>query len=135
VIDSGAIAQPVQIPNNVFPQFGGLEITTSSTAVQALTDAVIYLVEYPFECSEQLASRILAIASLRDVLTAFAAEGLPEPAALEAAVQRDIDLLQRMQNGDGGYPIWRYGDESWPYYSIYAAHALHVARKRGSSFL
>jgi alpha-2-macroglobulin len=131
VIDSGAIAQPVQIPNNVFPQFGGLEITTSSTAVQALTDAVIYLVDYPFECSEQLASRILAIASLRDVLTAFAAEGLPEPAALEAAVQRDIDLLQRMQNGDGGYPIWRYGDESWPYYSIYAAHALHIAGQKG----
>jgi alpha-2-macroglobulin len=131
VIDSGAIAQPVQIPNNVFPQFGGLEITTSSTAVQALTDAVIYLVDYPFECSEQLASRILAVASLRDVLTAFAAEGLPEAAVLQAGVQRDIERLEGLQNSDGGYPIWRYGDESWPYYSIYAAHALHVAQEKG----
>lgn len=131
VIDSGAIAQPVQIPNNVFPQFGGLEVTTSSTAVQALTDAVIYLVDYPFLCSEQLAARILAVAALRDVLTAFAAEGLPDAAALETAVQRDIDLLQQMQNSDGGYPIWRRGDESWPYYGIFAAHALNVAQQKG----
>ena len=36
-------------------------------------------VAYPFECAEQLASRILAVAALRDVLTAFEAEGLPSP--------------------------------------------------------
>ncbi len=79
VVDEGAIAQPVAAPDNVFPQFGGLEISTSSTALQALTDAVLYLVSYRFECSEQLASRILAVAALRDVLTAFSAEGLPSP--------------------------------------------------------
>ena len=56
---SGAIVQPVRAPSNVFPQFGGLEISTSSTQLQALTDAVLYLVAYPFECSEQLASRVL----------------------------------------------------------------------------
>jgi alpha-2-macroglobulin len=56
VIDEGAIVQPVSEPQDVFPQFGGLEIQTSSTALQALTDAVIYLVSYPFEGSEQMAS-------------------------------------------------------------------------------
>ena len=86
VIDEGAVAQPVAAPTGVFPQYGGLEITTSSTALQALTDAVLYLVSYPFECSEQLASRILAVAALRDVLTAFEADGLPSPAEMEAAV-------------------------------------------------
>ena len=76
VVDEGAIAQPVASPPDVFPQFGGLEINTSSTAVQALTDAVLYLTSYRFECSEQLASRILGVAALRDVLTAFEADGL-----------------------------------------------------------
>ena len=47
VIDEGAIAQPVQYPTGVFPQYGGLEVNTSSTALQALTDAVLYLVAYP----------------------------------------------------------------------------------------
>ena len=38
-IDKGAIAQPVRTPGEVWPQFGGLEITTSSTALQALTES------------------------------------------------------------------------------------------------
>jgi uncharacterized protein YfaS (alpha-2-macroglobulin family) len=89
-----AVAQPVLSPANVFPQFGGLEIQTSSTALQALTDAVLYLANYRYECSEQLASRILAVAALRDVLSAFEAEGLPSPQELEAAVVRDVERLQ-----------------------------------------
>jgi uncharacterized protein YfaS (alpha-2-macroglobulin family) len=131
VIDEGAILQPVSAPDGVFPQFGGLEINTSSTALQALTDAVLYLVNYRYECSEQLASRILAVAALRDVLTAFEAEGLPTPAEMEAAVQRDIEQLQGLQNGDGGFPIWRRGRESIPFYSIHVAHALQRARTKG----
>ncbi len=131
VLDEGAVAQPVIAPTGVFTQFGGLEITTSSTALQALTDAVLYLVSYPFECSEQLASRILAIAALRDVLTAFEAEGLPPPAEIEAAVARDIERLRGLQNGDGGFPIWVRGYESWPYHSIHVAHALQRAQMKG----
>ena len=130
-LDKGAVAQPVIAPSNVFTQFGGLEISTSSTALQALTDAVLYLIAYPFECSEQLASRILAVAALRDVLTAFKAEGLPPPKEIDAAVTRDIARLQVMQNDDGGWPMWRRGEESWPYHSIHAANALERAKQKG----
>jgi uncharacterized protein YfaS (alpha-2-macroglobulin family) len=128
VVDEGAVAQPVAQPGDaVYPQFGGLEISTSSTALQALTDAVLYLVSYPYECSEQLASRILAVAGLRDVLEAFSAEGLPSPAEMEAAVERDIARLQAMQNDDGGFPYWSRGRESIPFNSIHVAHALQRA--------
>jgi hypothetical protein len=131
VIDEGVIAQPVLYPSGVFPQYGGLEINTSSTALQALTDAVIYLVSYPFECAEQLSSRILAVAALRDVLTAFKADGLPTPEEMETAVLRDIKRLQGMQNYDGGFPYWRQGFESIPFNTIHAAHALVRARQKG----
>lgn len=131
VIDDGAIAQPVQYPNGVFPQFGGLEISTSSTALQSLTDAVLYLVQYPYECSEQLASRILAVASLRDVLSAFKAEGLPTPSEMESVVSADIERLQAMQNYDGGYPYWRRGFESSPFNTIHVTHALFRAQEKG----
>ena len=131
VIDSGMTAQPLQYPNGVFPQYGGLEITTSSTAVQALTDAVLYLVTYPYECSEQLASRILAVAALRDVLTAFKAEGLPAPDALNNQVDSDIQRLAGMQNSDGGFPYWARGFESNPFNTIHVAHALVRASHKG----
>ena len=130
-IDDGSIRQPILTPAGVVPQFGGLEVTTSSTALQALTDAVLYLVSYRFDCNEQIASRVLAVAALRDVLTAFEAKDLPSPEALEAAVKRDVDRLASLQNDDGGFSFWRRGDKSWPYLGIHVAHALQRARAKG----
>jgi uncharacterized protein YfaS (alpha-2-macroglobulin family) len=131
VIDEGAIKQAVALPGKVVPAFGGLEVETSSTQLQALTDAFLYLVAYPFECSEQLSSRILAVVALRDVLSAFNAEGLPAPAAIESRVALDLERLESMQNGDGGFPIWSRGRESWPYLSVHTAHALVRAKAKG----
>jgi uncharacterized protein YfaS (alpha-2-macroglobulin family) len=131
VLDEGTVLQPVGRPEDVFPQFGGLEINTSSTALQALTDAVIYLYSYPYECSEQMASRILGIAALRDVLTAFEADGMPSPQEMEASVARDLEMLAMIQNYDGGFPYWRRGQDSIPYNTIHVAHALARARQKG----
>jgi alpha-2-macroglobulin len=131
VIERGAIRQPVALPGKVVERFGGLEVETSSTQLQALTDAFVYLVTYPYECSEQIASRILGIASLRDVLTAFRAEGLPPPAEIEARLGRDLDRLESMQNHDGGFPVWRRGFESWPFLSVHVTNALIRAQHKG----
>jgi uncharacterized protein YfaS (alpha-2-macroglobulin family) len=131
VIDQGAVMQPVARPADVFPQFGGLEINTSSTALQALTDAVIYLYSYPYECSEQMASRVLGIAALRDVLTAFEAEGLPTAEEMEDRVAKDLEMLGILQNYDGGFPYWRRGRDSIPYNTIHVAHALARADQKG----
>ncbi|MCH9683160.1 MAG: hypothetical protein K0V04_17125 [Deltaproteobacteria bacterium] len=132
-IDEGSIVQPTLAPPDVFSEFGGLEITTSSTAVQALTDAVLYLASYPFECSEQRASRVLAVAALRDVLQAFEAEDLPTPEQLLTAVERDIDSLRRMQADDGGFSFWGRGWRSWPYLTVHVTHALERAHAKGFS--
>ena len=128
-IDDGATAQPVKMPPNVFSQFGGLEITTSSTQMQALTDALIYLVKYPFECNEQIASRVISIAALRDVLTSFKAKDLPPPAALNASMKEDFEKLKRHQRWDGGWGFWQ--EEPWPYLTIHVAHALVRAKEKG----
>jgi alpha-2-macroglobulin len=135
-LDSGAIAQPVQAPADVFKEFGGLEITTSSTQLQALTDAVLYLTSYPYECSEQIASRVLAIAALRDVLAAFKTKDLPAPSVLLASVNRDLKRLEDMQGMGGAFGFWRRpedDDESWPYLGLHAAHALARAKAKGFS--
>jgi uncharacterized protein YfaS (alpha-2-macroglobulin family) len=128
-IDEGSIAQPVKMPPGVFPQFGGLEITTSSTQVQALTDALLYLVKYPFECNEQIASRVIAVAALRDVLQAFEATGMPSAAALEASMKVDFEKLKRHQHGNGGWGFWQ--ENPWPYLSIHVTHALVRAKDKG----
>ncbi len=126
-----AIAQPLQTPTGVYPQFGGLEIDTSSTAVQALTDAVLYLNDYPYENADGYAARIIAVVALRDVLDQFDADGLPDAATLEASMRRDLDALARLQNDDGGFPWWRRGDASEPFTSLAAMQALVSAREAG----
>ncbi len=131
-VDQGAAIQPVQMPTGVIKEFGGLEVSTSSTALQALTDAVVYLFAYPYECSEQISSRVLSVAALRDVLAAFKARGLPPKEKIEAAVARDLRRLQNMQNDDGGWGFWRRYNRSWPFLSIHVTHAL--ARAKGKGF-
>ena len=128
--DSTAMIQPVRAPSNVFKQFGGLEISTSSTQLQALTDAMIYLMAYPYECSEQLSSRILGVAALRDVLTAFKAKDMPKPEEMLKAVSRDIERLKGRQGEDGGFGFWRRGDQVYPYVSIHVAHSLQRAKEK-----
>jgi uncharacterized protein YfaS (alpha-2-macroglobulin family) len=130
-IDKGAIVQPIQAPDNVFSAFGGAEITTSSTALSELTDAVLYLQAYPYECAEQLASRVISVAALKDTLSAFKAEGLPSPEAMIEAMKRDITKLKSMQNYDGSFGFWQRGDQSWPYLSIHVAHAMARAKEKG----
>jgi hypothetical protein len=131
VIDDGAVAQPVALPGKVVTRFGGLDVTTGSTNLQALTDAMLYLVHYPFECAEQRSSRILAIAALKDVLAAFQVKEMPSAAAMTASVATDLERLSQMQNSDGGFAFWDRGYPSEPYLTVYVASALGHARDKG----
>ena len=132
VLDGGAaVGQPVAAPTGVLPGFGGLEITTSSTAVAALTDTLLYLADYPYESADGLAGRIISIATLGEVLEAFAVDGLPAPEVLDQRVVDDIAALARMRNDDGGWPWFQRGRPSDPWLSVTATHALVVARDSG----
>jgi len=133
VVDSGSTIQPLLAPEGVIPQFGGLEVTTSSTAVQALTDAVLFLTDYQYSSADGYASRLLAIAALRDVLEAFEAEGVPTPAEFDQIVASDIASLVALQNYDGGWSTWRRNFRTSPYRSVHVMHALFEAEANGYS--
>ncbi|HLA96270.1 MAG TPA: DUF6049 family protein, partial [Pyrinomonadaceae bacterium] len=129
---NGAIIQPVQTPGDVFPQFGGLEVTTSSTQLQELTDAFIYLTNYPYACSEQISSRMISIAAMRDVLGAFKAKDMPTKEQLESYYKRDIEILQSRQRNDGSFGLWKRDKEryEYPFLTIHVAHALALAKAK-----
>jgi uncharacterized protein YfaS (alpha-2-macroglobulin family) len=131
---NGAIFQPVQTPGDVFPQFGGLEVTTSSTQLQELTDAFIYLHNYPYACSEQISSRIISVAALRDVLLAFKAKEMPTADDIKASFERDIKILQSRQRDDGSFGLWKRDREryEYPFLTVHVAHALALAKAKGS---
>ena len=130
---NGAIFQPVQTPGDVFPQFGGLEVTTSSTQLQELTDAFIYLHRYSYECSEQISSRMISVAALRDVLTAFKANEMPTAEQIKERYERDVKILQSRQREDGSFGLWKREREryEYPFLTVHVAHALALAKLKG----
>ncbi|KAG2391927.1 hypothetical protein C9374_013412 [Naegleria lovaniensis] len=135
VDNNGNVFQPIRAPENVFPQFGGINVTTSSTALSSLTDAFIYLYSYPFECCEQLASKILTIVALKDVLQAFNVPDLPSETQINDLVQKSIQLLESRQHPSGAYSYWSYYNHSLasPYVTCHVAHSLARAKKAGYS--
>lgn len=131
VVDGGAIANPLLTPTGVVAQYGGLEIDTSSTAVQALTDAVVYLENYEYDSVDAYASRVIALTSLRDVFAAFTGTNFPSAAKLDARIRSDIKALERLQNDDGGFGVWERGAPPQPYISVQAAEAFVLAKLGG----
>ncbi|MEJ2678534.1 MAG: alpha-2-macroglobulin family protein, partial [Gemmatimonadota bacterium] len=130
-VRGGADVVPVEAPRDVLPDVGGLEVTASSTALSELTDAFLYLWHYPYECAEQISSRVLATVALRDALSAFHAAGLPDARVIRDSVRQDVRRLEQLQNPDGGFSFWGAGHRSWPFVSAHAAHALVRARDAG----
>ncbi|CAF2547681.1 unnamed protein product [Rotaria sp. Silwood2] len=122
------VLQPIKTPKNVLSQYGKLSITTSSTALASLTDAIISLYTYPYECTEQLSSRLLGIQSLWDVLQAFHCKEFPDISVLKTKLQSDINILKGRQYLNGGFGYWtnRNDFHADPYMSIHAAHCLAV---------
>ena len=131
VIDQGAINQPVETPKQVLPPFGALKITTSSSALQSLTDAFIYLQNYPYSCSEQIASRILSTSALKEVLQTFKAKDLLPPEAIEHSLQQDLVALKQRQTPEGGFSLWGGSSRDWPYANVHVTHALVRAQQQG----
>jgi uncharacterized protein YfaS (alpha-2-macroglobulin family) len=129
--DDAPVAQPVRMPKDVWTQFGGLELSSSSTQLGALTDSLLYVYDYPFECSEQLASRVISVLVLRDVLAAMKAKGVPTPEEAQRAVEKAVKGLIELQNNDGQFPYWKRGERGIAYNTIHALHALISASVAG----
>lgn len=132
VAEEEVVLQPIKTPENVIPQFGELSVSTSSTALASLTDAVIALYTYPFECTEQLSSRLLGIQSLWDALQAFQCKDLPDVLEMKNKLQTDMNTLKGRQFSNGGFGYWtnRNGLDADPFVTVHTAHCLVVVAQK-----
>jgi len=128
-LDGGSLAYDLGLPADAWEGFGGLEIDLSPSRQGELVDARRYLRRYPFACSEQIASRVLALAGPRHP----AARQGPGTSArgLRRALDQDLAEIVARHNDDGGWPLWARGHDSLPFLSVHVTHALVRARERG----
>ncbi|KAI5082514.1 hypothetical protein GOP47_0002257 [Adiantum capillus-veneris] len=125
------VLQPIQSPLHAFPKYGGLNISISSTTLQSLTDALLYLYSYPYECNEQLASRVISFLSLWEVLQAFKVKDFPSEEKLESKLKLDLQMLKDRQLSCGGWSWWTSdgNPKHQPFISLHVACALVKALK------
>ena len=116
------------LPTGVVRAFGGLHVDLASTAMVGLGEGARYLVEYPYGCAEQRASRALALLLSADLGEAFKLPGI-EPAGYRSTVQSALKELERFQCDDGGFAYWP-GDvrDRSPYLTAYLLHVFKVGR-------
>ncbi|HEX9986798.1 MAG TPA: MG2 domain-containing protein [Thermoanaerobaculia bacterium] len=120
-----------EIPTNIVPGFGGLRVDFSSTMLVGLGEGARYLVEYPYGCAEQRASKSLALMLAADLGQAFSLPDI-DPKTAKPAAQQSLDELKKFQCGDGGFAFW--AGECWstsPYLTSYVLHVFQRAAKLG----
>ncbi len=121
----------VMAPDDVLRDYGGLDISLSATQLHALSDAYIYIWNYPYACTEQLATRTLSSLAIEPVIYAFNGNDIPTKKAIQNRVVSDIRLISERQSNDGGFSYWRADRPSDPYLSAHATYALWLAKEMG----
>jgi alpha-2-macroglobulin len=122
--------QIVEIPAGVVPSFGGLQLELSSTALTGLSEGARFLLEYPYGCAEQRASRSLAIVLAADLGEAFRLPGIDASRTREVA-QRSLRELERFQTASGGFGYWSANEPASPYLTSWVVHVYQRARALG----
>ncbi|HET9266053.1 MAG TPA: alpha-2-macroglobulin family protein [Vicinamibacterales bacterium] len=116
-------AESLTFPAEIVPGFGGLHVELSSTAMVGLGEGARYLVEYPYGCAEQRASRAVAMVLAADLGDAFSLPGV-DTAKMRPAAQQTLKELERFQCPSGGFAYWPGNCRSVSAYLT--AYVLHV---------
>jgi alpha-2-macroglobulin len=121
------VAVAVKAPTEARPGYGGLEVALGSTLLGGAEDMIDGLVDYPYGCVEQTASRMLPLAALGKL-----AEHYPLGVGdLEPWVAQGITRLRSMQTADGGLAYWPDDPHAHAYATAYATWVLQQLEDAG----
>lgn len=125
--DDRAVAIPVKLPAAVLPGVGGVSVSATSSLLGELQDAVDALLNYPYGCVEQTASRLLPVIALASLPNYPLGLDADPRAFVEAGVER----LLSMQVDSGGFSYWPGDRVAHFYASAYATWVLRLAQDAG----
>lgn len=109
---------------------GGLTVRLSPSLASSLMGSLSYLATYPYGCTEQTLSSFVPDVVISRALKELGIPNADLQAKLPAMVEAGLLRLYGYQHPDGGWGWWEY-DDSEPWMSAYAVHALLQAGKSG----
>ena len=72
------LKQTVTKPTDSVTNYGGIQLSFSTSILQLLLDAAKHVIEYPYGCNEQTSSKLLVLLSLQDYLHIFKDPKMPK---------------------------------------------------------
>ena len=142
----------VKVPAERKPEQSRLEVRFSPTLATALVDALPYLTDYPYGCTEQTLNRFVPTVITLNVLKDLGVdlktvrERLKDRKEIPALEKKQtvfdedevqkmakagLKKLETMRNSDGGWGWFPGGRESSPYITALVLHGLRAAEKAG----
>jgi alpha-2-macroglobulin len=105
-----AVREYVYIPKEVLAGEGGLTVNANATLAVFMSDALSYMVTYPYGCSEQLASALSTIAILTEALDLPNVDGELRTIEhdgityqIDEVVEKNLAKIYQTQNFSGGF--------------------------------
>jgi uncharacterized protein YfaS (alpha-2-macroglobulin family) len=105
-------------------------LTVAGSPFLRMTEAIHYLLNYPYGCVEQTSSGVLALAALRGDIQKGLVSGV-NLAETDKYLNRGVQRILGMQTDSGGFAYWPGQREPHVWGSIYAAAALSLAHSHG----
>ncbi|MDO9531630.1 MAG: alpha-2-macroglobulin family protein, partial [Deltaproteobacteria bacterium] len=105
-------------------------LTVSGSPFLRMTEAIHYLLNYPYGCVEQTSSGVLALAALRGAIQKGLVSGV-SLAETDQYLNRGVQRILSLQTDSGGFAYWPGQREPHVWGSIYAAAALSLALNHG----
>ncbi len=130
-------SEMIKIPSNsdIHPEFGGLDIKLSNTALIGLQKGFTFYESNPYFCLEQRASAFLLAMTSGKLLKEFSMRP-PDKSSYDFDVIEQLFLgeLKDFRNADGGFRLWKESgkdQKSNPYLTAYINFVLVTAKSRG----
>jgi len=150
---SDSVAIKLDIPKARRPETTQLTVQVAPSMATTMLDALPYLIDYPYGCTEQTMSRFLPAAitakTLRDLglnpetamnrvfggiepATAAAThpKGTHSLKELDAITSQSLERLYNFQHADGGWGWWKEGDSDH-FMTAYVVWGMALARQAG----
>jgi uncharacterized protein YfaS (alpha-2-macroglobulin family) len=132
-----SVSEYVFVPEGVVGNQGGVTLRAQSSPAFFLKDAISYLAQFPYGCSEQMASKLSMLAVLKRANSVGVQFEIPKvdfegvTYEIDDAVKIGLSRIYENQNADGGFSYYQSYGNSDVSLSIHILNTLVSLRNAG----
>ncbi|MBI3379348.1 Ig-like domain-containing protein [Candidatus Gottesmanbacteria bacterium] len=122
--------EKIVLPNEIDTTQGKADVSFSPSLGSGSMEALPYLFDYPYYCTEQITSRFMPAVFVHRIFTSAKIDktGSLDTQQLSAVINDTIQRLNNQQHSDGGWGWWMEY-QSDPFITAYAFLGLSEAKK------